>query len=180
MFNTPIPERVAVIRSLYNRLAPGQEIKVVAMLLDQESLDYFLSGINSGYTHGYRIPGARPDDFKYWVLFKLNTSLENDPQNRRSYVDPDRRHHYTYEEFTGIYTPKPNSINKTSELPNTESPISQPRIRDLPKEERESFSEFLWGQTRPLINGIPDDEQDGYYPSDYDNWKRKPEHQFFD
>jgi hypothetical protein len=63
MFNTPIPERVVVIRSLYNRLAPGQEIKVVAMLLDQESLDFFLSGINSGYTHGYRIPGARPDAF---------------------------------------------------------------------------------------------------------------------
>lgn len=106
MFDTPIPERVSRARDLYSRLSPGQELKVAAMFLDQPSLDYYLSGICSGYTHGYRIPGARPNDFKNWVLFKLNPSLENDPQNRRTYVDPDRRHLFNYSTFDGIYTPK--------------------------------------------------------------------------
>jgi hypothetical protein len=46
-----------------------------------------------------------------------------------------------------------------------------PRIRDLPKEEQEPFGKWLRGQTKPLIEGIPFEEQDSYYPWDYDNWK---------
>ena len=98
---------VQLARDLYSRLQPGQEIKVAAMMLSQSALDHFLSGCTgSGYTHGYRIPGARHEDFKNWVLFKLNPSLENDPRNRRSYVDPDRRHRFDYSTFDGIHTPK--------------------------------------------------------------------------
>lgn len=105
--DAPIPERVAYIRRLYDSLQPGQEVKVAAMMIDPASLDFYLSGICSGYTHGYRAPGARPDDFKNWVLFRMEKSLESDPKGRRSYVHPDRRHLYNYEMFTGIYTPKP-------------------------------------------------------------------------
>lgn len=46
-----------------------------------------------------------------------------------------------------------------------------PRIRDLPESEREPFTEWLNGQTRPLIDGLPDDEQDGYYRWDYERWR---------
>lgn len=106
MDDIPIPERVAFIRNIYQQLKPGQEVKVAAMMIDPASLDFYLSGICSGYTHGYRIPGARPDDFKNWVLFRMKESLESDPKNRRAYVDPDRRHFYDYDTFTGIFTPK--------------------------------------------------------------------------
>lgn len=106
MQDIPIPERVAFIRNIYQQIKPGQELKVAAMMIDPASLDHYLSGIASGYTHGYRVPNARPDDFKVWVLFRMKESLENDPKGRRSYVDPDRRHHYNYETFTGLFTPK--------------------------------------------------------------------------
>lgn len=55
-----------------------------------------------------------------------------------------------------------------------------PRIRDLPPDEQAPFREFLTGQTLPLLDGVPMEEQDGYYPWDYDNWKRKPKDRFFD
>jgi len=47
-----------------------------------------------------------------------------------------------------------------------------PRIRDLPQEEQGDFDRWLDGQTRPLIDGIPLEEQDFYYPWDYDRWKK--------
>ena len=87
-----IPSHVQLARDLYARLQPGQELSVAAMLLSQPALDYYLSGCCSGYTLGYILPGDRPENWKNWILFRLETSLENDPQNRRSYVDPDRRH----------------------------------------------------------------------------------------
>ena len=46
------------------------------------------------------------------------------------------------------------------------------RVRDLPEEERAPFTEWLDGQTRPMLDGIPMEEQDGYYDHDYRNWKR--------
>jgi len=103
----PIIERLPFIRELYESLKPGEEKRVSAMCLDQPTLDYYLSGCNSGYTLGYRFPNARPDDFKYWVLFYLDRSLKsNIPDKWRSYVDPDRRHLYDYQYWTGIYIPK--------------------------------------------------------------------------
>jgi hypothetical protein len=103
-FDPIIPEHLRTAKNLYSRLQPGQEIRVAAMLLSQAALDHYLSGVCSGYTLGYRLPGACPND---WALFRLAESLENDPRNRRSYVDPDRRHLYDYQHYTGLYIPKP-------------------------------------------------------------------------
>ena len=47
--------------------------------------------------------------------------------------------------------------------------IKWPRIRDLPKEEQEPFSKWLYGQTCPFLEG--EEIQDGYYSHDYDRWK---------
>lgn len=50
-----------------------------------------------------------------------------------------------------------------------------PRIRDLPEEERELFNEWLVynGQTRPFHPELPKtpEEQDFYYEHDYREWK---------
>lgn len=62
----------------------------------------------------------------------------------------------------------------------TQPPQNWPRIKDLPEKERKPFSTFLYGQTRPLIDGVPMEEQDAYYSWDYENFKRKPENRFFD
>lgn len=42
------------------------------------------------------------------------------------------------------------------------------RVRDLPESEQGIFWHWLFTQTRPLIPGIPDDEQDAYYQHDYE------------
>lgn len=47
-----------------------------------------------------------------------------------------------------------------------------PRVRDLPKREQKAFRKALNGQTVPLINGLPYDEQDAYYPWDYERWRK--------
>jgi hypothetical protein len=65
-------------------------------------------------------------------------------------------------------------------LPETRIPPIWPRIKDLPEAERESFREFLTGQTVPWIEGVASQEQDGYYLCDYQNWKRNPQNRFFD
>lgn len=49
--------------------------------------------------------------------------------------------------------------------------IAWPRVRDLPEVEQAVFTHWLVGQTCPLIGDLPMDEQDGYYPWDYDRWK---------
>jgi hypothetical protein len=46
-----------------------------------------------------------------------------------------------------------------------------PRVRDLPEKERNEFEIWLNGQTRPVIEGEPDSEQDGYFPWDYAKWR---------
>lgn len=48
-----------------------------------------------------------------------------------------------------------------------------PRIRNLPEMDREPFSKWLneFGQTRPLIEGETDEDQDGYYTHDYKRWR---------
>lgn len=45
------------------------------------------------------------------------------------------------------------------------------RIRDLPEEERAPFAAWLYGQTCPMIAGVPPEGQDGYYRHDYERWK---------
>lgn len=47
------------------------------------------------------------------------------------------------------------------------------RIRDLPTEERGPFMEALQGKTVPMIEGVPQAEQDAFYPWDYQSWKRR-------
>lgn len=48
-----------------------------------------------------------------------------------------------------------------------------PRTRDLPEIDRAIFEHWLSGQTRPLIEGEPWNEQDAYYEHDYERWKRQ-------
>ena len=45
------------------------------------------------------------------------------------------------------------------------------RIRDLFEAEQEPFSKWLRGQTVPLMDGVPMEEQDAFYQWDYDRWK---------
>lgn len=54
---------------------------------------------------------------------------------------------------------------------NGEEQMNWPRIRDLPEEERVQFIHWLLSQTRPWLDGVPEDEQDGYYQCDYERWK---------
>lgn len=93
------------IKAIYRRLKPGERIEVARFLLDQTNLDHYLSGhTGSAYSLGYLLPGARPQNFKTWTLFKLKP---NENASYRTYVDPDRRHLYDYDTFTGLYTLKP-------------------------------------------------------------------------
>ena len=50
-----------------------------------------------------------------------------------------------------------------------------PRIRNLPAEEREPFGLWLHvnAYQRPIIEGVSDSDQDGYYTGDYKDWKRQ-------
>jgi len=43
------------------------------------------------------------------------------------------------------------------------------RLRDLPEPGRIAFAAWLaeWRKACPLLEGLPDDEQDAYYTSDY-------------
>ena len=45
------------------------------------------------------------------------------------------------------------------------------RIRDLPEDERGPFLAWLHGQTRPMIEGLPPEEQDASFRHDYRRWK---------
>lgn len=47
-----------------------------------------------------------------------------------------------------------------------------PRIRDLPERDRAPFDKWLEGQTRPYLTLQDNSDQDGYFPEDYDRWKR--------
>jgi len=49
--------------------------------------------------------------------------------------------------------------------------VHWPRIRDLPEAARAPFRKWLSGQTVPMIDGVPYEEQDAYYPWDYERWK---------
>ena len=46
-----------------------------------------------------------------------------------------------------------------------------PRIRNLQKEEQKPFNAWLYGQTRPTIPDVPNNEQDAFYTRDYKRWK---------
>ena len=46
-----------------------------------------------------------------------------------------------------------------------------PRLRDLPEPQRSLFADWLAGQTRPEVKGVPDADQEFYYSHDYDRWK---------
>ena len=53
--------------------------------------------------------------------------------------------------------------------------MNWPRVKDLPEQDREPFTRWLddYGQTRPLIDGVPMEQQDGYYEWDYGRWKER-------
>lgn len=52
-------------------------------------------------------------------------------------------------------------------------PLEHSRIRDLPEKERKPFADWLVGQTCPVLEGLPQKEQDAYYAVDYIAWKRR-------
>lgn len=47
-----------------------------------------------------------------------------------------------------------------------------PRIRDLPESERVEFHQWLSGQTCPLLTGVSFEDQDAFYPWDYERWQQ--------
>ena len=51
--------------------------------------------------------------------------------------------------------------------------VKWPRVKDLPEPDREPFERWLtdFGQTRPVLSGVPWPDQDGYYEWDYDRWQ---------
>lgn len=51
--------------------------------------------------------------------------------------------------------------------------ILWPRVRDLDETEREAFELYLVVESiaRPLLEGLEMDEQDGFFPEDYEVWK---------
>lgn len=49
--------------------------------------------------------------------------------------------------------------------------FSYVRLKELPKEERSEFSEWLYGQTMPIIPEL--DEQDAIYLRNYERWKEE-------
>lgn len=51
--------------------------------------------------------------------------------------------------------------------------IEWPRVRDLPEDEQEKFELYLGVENiaRPLLEGLEMDEQDGFFPEDYEIWK---------
>lgn len=51
--------------------------------------------------------------------------------------------------------------------------MTYPRLRDLPEDEQKPFKRWLRGQTIPLEEGVPMEDQDFYYPWDYDRWVRQ-------
>lgn len=124
------PQFVSLATKVLLRLKPGERFCIEQNCIDQTALDHVLSGkVGSAYEHGYTLP--RPD-FPYWEIFRLKTSLENDPLNRRTYVDPDRRWLYSYDNSTGIYTPmkplitpRPITWDKTKTLIPCQCPHCQ-------------------------------------------------------
>lgn len=51
--------------------------------------------------------------------------------------------------------------------------IPWPRVRDLPEAEQQKFELYLEveGIARPLLEGLEMDDQDGFFPEDYEIWK---------
>lgn len=58
----------------------------------------------------------------------------------------------------------------SSDVGATGYKIDWPRIRRLPPEEQAPFRAWLGNAKRPLFEGVPDDEQDGYFPWDWEEW----------
>lgn len=62
----------------------------------------------------------------------------------------------------------------------TDKKFNWPRVRDLPPQEQQPFLDFLAHQTRPVLDDVPMDEQDGFYQVDYDRWKQRPATRYWD
>jgi len=67
------------------------------------------------------------------------------------------------------------TLKRLKDAINFELPkeIPWPRVRDLPEAEQQRFELYLGveGIARPLLEGLEMDEQDGFYPEDYEVWK---------
>lgn len=74
-------------------------------------------------------------------------------------------------EFCWLYDTEANElvqIDLTKRKPQNNQPG---RICDLPEDEREPFKAYLNLKNCPLLDGVPLEEQDGYWPTDYRLWK---------
>jgi hypothetical protein len=47
---------------------------------------------------------------------------------------------------------------------------SWPRIRDLPPEEQAPFRQWLGNAKRPIFDDVAPQDQDGYFPWDWEEW----------
>ncbi|MCC7349865.1 MAG: hypothetical protein IT446_04785 [Phycisphaerales bacterium] len=63
-----------------------------------------------------------------------------------------------------------NSIESSGVM---QEQLEYPRMRNLPTEEQAPFAYWMRDQTRPVVEGIRMDEQDFFYPWDYERWKEQ-------
>lgn len=63
--------------------------------------------------------------------------------------------------------------------PETWSGPPAARLRDLPEPTRSQFRDWLRGRAIPHLEGLPPDQQDGFFLHDYRNWRAGGDPPFF-
>ena len=75
------------------------------------------------------------------------------------------------EDFCAIAKRALKKVGRLDEWYPQPADAPYPRLRELPQEEQEPFWEWMQGQTRPSVDGLPDEDQDYFFPCDYAQWK---------
>ena len=88
----------------------------------------------------------------------------------RRYVARRQKSIGKHEAVRGAIANVVKALGATVDAYQAREPID--RIRDLPATEQGPFLRYLAGQKRPRLPGLPEDQQDGYWRWDYNEWKR--------